>query len=534
MADGTRRTQRVIKLIQKLSGSLMDEFEEISRNPEGAQERVLRSILRENRNTEYGQDQGFRRINSIPKFQRAMPVVEYEDIESRIERMKLGETNILCARDHVFFSTTSGSTNTPKFIPITNRRFGAFKEEYTIWLNFALRETPEMLNGKLLALTGRSLDGRTEGGIPYGTIVGYISSKSPWYARRRMVVPPDVCNIKDFDKKMHTLARAGLEADVSQLALSSPIEVLLLFDHIQKNRDRLIKEIFNGGNRQRGRELAALAEFTPSNYWPNLKVLNYIKGGFARFYLDRVQEFVGPEVSIRDPGIYSSEGRVSICLSDQGAKGVIAAGSNFFEFMEMDDGNMGDPITLGEVESGKEYSVLMTTQEGLYRYDIGDIVRVVDFYENLPVVEFVDRRNRGFSIADEYTTESVLVSSVKKASERQRIPLVSFTVVPNVDATTPRYEFMIEPSSPLDETRARDLLRCIDDELKTRNPVYRRMQQELGRIGSPAISIVKPGSYNALDRARIEDQGVRQIKPVNLSMDPDFKDNFEIEATYSL
>ena len=65
----------------------MDEFEEISRNPEGAQERVLRSILRENRNTEYGQDQGFRRINSIPKFQRAMPVVEYEDIESRIERM---------------------------------------------------------------------------------------------------------------------------------------------------------------------------------------------------------------------------------------------------------------------------------------------------------------------------------------------------------------------------------------------------------------------------------------------------------------
>ncbi len=522
------------KLFEGMNYRIFDRFREISENPEETQKDLLFRILRENQTSDYGKQHGFKDIASVEDFQKRVPIVNYSNLESRIERIKRGKPNLLTTEDVLYFATTSGSTNTPKFIPITKKRLKAFKDEYTLWAIFALRDHPKMIRGKSLLLTGSNKDGNTEAGTPHGSISGYLASKLPWYVKSKLVVPFDIYNIQDFDAKIHQIARLGLEANVSQLALSSPIEVLLFFDYIQQNREQLTREIFDKGNRKRGKELDELKEFTPTKYWPNLTLLNYIKGGFARFYQDRVQQVVGGGVAIRDPGIYSSEGRVSLCLSEEGANGVIAAGSNFFEFMEFADGNLGKPITIGDLEHSKKYSVLLTTQEGLYRYDLGDIVRVADFYQKLPVVEFVDRRERGLSIVGEHVTESELVSSVKEASESQQVQLVSFTTIPNIDETKPRYEYLVEFQTPVNERQALSLLEEIEKKLQSKNFVYRKMRQDYGRLDPPIISIVNQGSFNNLDMERIKEKGVRQIKPVNLEQNPEYKKKFEIEATYSI
>jgi len=262
---------------------------------------------------------------------------------------------------------------------------------------------------------------------------------------------------KNLDEKIHAIALLGLENNISQLGLSSPVEVLLLLNYIDEHREQLTREIYNKGKKNRARELDKIAEFEPKKYWPNLSLLNYLKGGFAQFYLNRVGEKVGSSVAIRDPGIYSSEGRISLCLSDEGTKGVIAANSNFFEFAEIKKGNMEDPVGIGNIELNKTYSILLTTQEGLYRYDLGDVIRVVDFYNKLPMVEFVDRRERGLSLVGEHITESELVNSVKKAAEAQQVRLTAFTVVPNTKQDTPRYEFFVETKKPLNQKRALSL-----------------------------------------------------------------------------
>jgi len=522
----------LLKLFEIINRKILKRFELVALNPKQFQDELLFEILNLNKNCEHGKEYGFGKIDSVKKFQEKIPIARYKDLEEKIERMKNGEKNILTSKKIEFFATTSGSTSTPKFIPITQERLKSFKKEYALWAIFALRSHPEMLKGKSLLLVGSSLDGHTKAGISYGSISGYLAKHLPWYVRKKLVVPFDIYNTKNFNEKIHKIAKLGLENNISQLGLSSPIEILLLLDYIENHKENLITEIYNNGDKKRAEELKNLSDFRPKNYWPNLTLLNYIKGGFAQFYLDRVREKVGPDVAIRDPGIYSSEGRISICLSDEGAKSILAVDSVFFEFIEIKDENLGDVFTIDGLELNKKYLVLLTTKEGLYRYDLGDVIKVIDFYEKLPIIEFVDRRERGISMVGEHVTESELIKSVKEASIKLNIDLIAFITVPNIESEKPKYEFLIEMKKSLNKDEAVKLLTEIEYELQKNNFVYKKMRTDYGRIDSPLLSVVKRDTFNSLDKKRIQEIGVRQMKPINLSSDPKFKIGIEIENTY--
>ena len=524
----------VQKIFEKLNWKVLNQFNRFSENPEQIQKDLLFRILSDNKNCEYGLEFGFNEISSVEEFQKRVPMVRYQDLESRIERMKNGEINVLTSRNVIYFVTTSGSTNIPKFIPITKERRKTFNDEFNLWAIFALRDHPKVIEGKSLLLTGSNYDGKTEAGTSYGSISGYLAKNISLYFKTRLAVPFDVYNIQNFDEKIHVIARLGLENNISQLFVTSPIEVPLLLDYIEQNRKKITKEIYDRGNKQRARDLDGIPNFKPKNYWPNLSLITCVKGGFAQFYLDRVRRKVGPDIAIRDIGIYSSEGRVSICLSDEEAKGVIAAGSNFFEFIELNKDSSEKPITIRDLKKGRKYSILITTPEGLYRYDLGDIVKVVDFHKSLPIIEFVDRKDKELSMVGEHVSESELVKSVKEAAKKEKINLVSFTAVPNIDGYKPRYEFLIETERRISEKQAYNLLAKIEKELQNRSFVYKKTRKDYGRLNPPLLSIIKKGSYNKLDEMRIQAKGIRQIKPINLSQDLKFKEKFQIEDTYSL
>lgn len=524
----------LLKLFEIINRKVLKRLDLVALNPKQFQDELLFEILNSNKNCEYGRKYEFNKINSLKEFQEKVPIIKYEDLQEKIERMKNGENNILTSKKIEFFATTSGSTSTPKFIPITKERLKLFKSEYTLWAIFALRNHPQMLKGRSLLLVGSNFDGNTKAEIPFGSISGYLAKHLPWYVRKKLVVPFDIYNIKDFSEKIHKIAKLGLENNISQLGLSSPIEVLLLLDYIRKHKDKIIKEIYDNGNQKRARELEGLSNFAPKNYWPNLTLLNYIKGGFAQFYLDRVKEKVESNVAIRDPGIYSSEGRISICLSDEGARSVIAVDSAFFEFIEIKNGDLGDIYTIEGLELNKKYSVLLTTKEGLYRYDLGDIIKVVDFYKRLPIIEFVDRREKGISMVGEHITESELIKSVKEASKKLNIVLIGFITIPNIENEKPRYEFLIEAKKILGKDEAKKLLTEIEFELQKNNFVYKKMRMDYGRIDFPLLSIVKEGTFDDLDTKRIQETGVKQMKPINLSNDPNFKIGIDIEYSCSV
>jgi hypothetical protein len=496
-----------------------------------AQEKVLSNILKANQDCEYGREFEFKGIGSIREFQERVPVCTYEDLEGRIERMKEGEENVLTSDNVVYFAVTSGTTGKSKFIPVTKKRVRNIKDELLLWRAFAFRDHPELIYGKSLLLIGESIGGFTDGGTPHGSISGFLLALLPRLVKKaKLVVPSEVYDIEDFTTKIHKIALLGLQSDVGQLVAASPLEALLFLDYIDKNRGNLIREIHDNGNEKRAKELEGSQEFRPKSYWPKLNFINCMKAGFARVYVDRIRGKVGESVVIRDPGIYSSEGRISICFSDQGAGGFLATSSNFFEFREVKGDGLGDPVTLDKLEREKDYLVLLTTPDGLYRYDLGDVVRVIDSYDKLPVVEFVDRR-RNFSIAGEHVTEGELIRAVYDSAKSQQIGLVDFTVVPNIQNEKPRYEFLVELSDECNRKKAVILIRAIDEKLQEQNFLYRDLRR--GRVDPPLISIVRNGSYEEFNRNQIQKHG-DQVKPVHFSQNTGFKDNFEIENTYCL
>jgi len=511
-------------------GQVINRFSKVSRDPIEAQEKVLFDILRDNEDCEYGRELGFKGISSVSDFQRKVPVCTYEDLEDRIERMKGGEGEVLVSGDVDYFAITTGTTERPKFIPITGGGARNIRRDLLLWRAFAFRDHPELVNGKSIVLSGPPYVGKTEGDISYGFISGYINKGIPKLIQRlKLVVPSEVYNIEDFAEKMHQIARLGLENDVGQLAASSTLEAVLFFDYIEQNREGLTREICESGNSERARELEGLADFFPKNYWPNLNLVSCMKGGFVKPYVDRIRRRIGDDVVIRDPGIISSEGRISTCISDKGAEGVLAASSNFFEFMEVDGEELGNPVAIGGLENGKDYAVLLTTSDGLYRYDIGDVVRVTDFYDKLPVVEFVDRK-RNFSIAGEHVAEWELVRAVYDSAEDQGVRIADFTVIPNVNQTRSRYEFLMELNCQCSEGGVIGLTRAIDERLQKQNFLYRTKRD--GVLDSPLVSVVRRGSYEKLNLERIQSHGT-QVKPIHFSYDLEFRDRFEIEGTYS-
>ena len=116
-------------------------FEKATRDPTATQEALLRRMMEKNRDTEYGREHGFAEVRSLADYRAKVPVVDYEDIRERIDRMTLGETGILTTEDPVLFAQTSGTTGTPKYIPVTPtcQQGGGM----TTWLHYARRDHPD-------------------------------------------------------------------------------------------------------------------------------------------------------------------------------------------------------------------------------------------------------------------------------------------------------------------------------------------------------------------------------------------------------
>ncbi len=499
------------------------EFREAKRDVLKAQRRLLFNILEKNKNTVYGKRYGFKKIRSLADFQKNVPVISFEDISHLVERIKRGEKNILTKDKVIYFATTSGSTNKPKLIPVTRQRIVSFKKELSLWSFKFLRMFPEVLKGKLLYFAGPYDEGRTQAGIMYGSISGFLAYRSSWFVKRKLVVPPRLYNELDFDKKIREIAKLAIRSKVTQLGFAFPIEVLLFFDFIKKNKKSLIAAIRDEGHWFKARILEK-KEFTPQALWPKLRVINCIKSQQNKYYIDEIEALL-PDVLINDPGIYSSEGRLSLCISPGSLEGLLPVTINFFEFKEIGS----DKILLAdEVKIGEKYEVIMTTREGLYRYAMGDVVEIAGFKDSIPLIKFYERTNY-LNIAGELAHENVLIDSMDEVLDHFNVSLRAFTFMPlaHTSNSKSKYNVLIEPRGNFTEDFAKRFIKKLDGALKKNIRDYKQMREEFGRIGFPVLSVAKKGCFDNFDKKRLSSGG--QQKPVIIAKDFNFINNFDLE-----
>lgn len=541
-----------------LKVSNADHFEEATWRPAEIQQRKLLEIIRRNRDTEYGREHDFARVQSVTDFQRSVPRNTYETLMPFITRMTRGEQQVLTADAPLMFATTSGTTGRAKYIPVTPSYLHEYSHAIHVHTYRVLADHPDILDGKTLTSISSDREGMTEGGIPYGAISGYLNRTQPGSIRKFYSLPQEIGMIKDINRKYYLTLRHGLADDIRYLVTPNPSSLLLLAAKMGLYADELIHDIRTGtvnprflpehapaqltaalrADPARAAELAAIVRRTgqllPADAWPNLRMISCWKGGTMPLYLSKLPNYYG-NCRVRDFGYMASEGRCSTPLVNAGAGGVLSVTSHFVEFLpeEQRDDPDAELLTCDQLQPDHQYYVFLTTSAGLYRYDINDVVRVVDFYHRTPVIEFV-RKGQGISsITGEKLTESQVTAAVLDVVKRYGFDIEHFTACVEW-GEPPRYAFYAELGDGMGTEECRQFLHAVDRALYAQNIEY-ESKRESQRLGPLVLKRVAPGAYQRLRQQRIaEGAPEAQVKIPHLSTNMAFGAQLDVVEEISI
>jgi len=424
------------------------------------QRRVLLDKIRRNAESDFGRDYRFDAIRSADDFARVVPILRYEDHRPYIEQVKAGNLRAMFGgpqRVHMF-AMSSGTTAEPKYIPVTDPFLAEYRAGWNAWGIKALLDHPDGILRRIVQVSSRMDETRTSAGIPCGAITGLMAATQKRVVRKYYVSPACLAEIDDPTAKYYTIMRLAVPADVSFMCTASPATQLKLAHTADEYREQLVRDIAEGTlwpelpvpghvreqlqprltrNPAEARRLDDLirryGRLLPRHYW-SLSFLANWTGGTMGLYLPELPEYFG-QAPVRDVGLLASEGRVSIPVDDGTPAGILDVTSSYFEFVPRDriDDTNPPAFPCHQLAVGQEYFVLMTTSSGLYRYDLGDLVRVVGYAGQAPVIEFLNKGAHVSSLAGEKLTERQVILAIERVATQLAIPLTNCVLAPRWD-----------------------------------------------------------------------------------------------------
>ncbi len=419
-------------------------------NGVSSQDIVFRELIAQGKKTAFGKDHRFEQIRTYDDFKKQVPVRDYEALKNYIQRATHGETDVLWPGKPIYFCKTSGTTSGTKYIPITKDSIHNHIDSARNALLLYINETGNrhFLNGKLIFLSG-SPELKEISGIPLGRLSGIVNHHVPGYLKRDQMPSFKTNCIEDWELKVNKIADETLNQNMSLIS-GIPSWVQMYFEVLQeKTRGKEIKEIF-----------------------PNFSVFVY--GGVnyepyrARFEkligkkVDSIETFPASEGFIAYQDKYPSEGL--LLITDSGI---------FYEFIPLDEFHEENPsrISLKDVELNKNYVLIMSTNAGLWGYNIGDTVK---FVSKNPYRLVVSGRVKHFiSAFGEHVIAEEVEQALKEAALGEAIEIAEFTVAPQVNPPQglPYHEWFIEfKNKPKDPQKFRAK---IDQALQRKNIYYK-------------------------------------------------------------
>lgn len=495
---------------------------------------VLMDKLRRHADSDFGRRHGFSEIRSVEEFRRRLPISHYDDYQPYIERVKRGELSAMFgpATRVWMFAMTSGTTGNAKFIPVTHQFFNEYRRGWQLWGLQTYHDHKDLLSKKALQLSSQWRQTMTEGGIPCGNISGLAAETTPWIARQLFMLPRELLAIDNTDAKLYMSLRIALaDPRVGMAMTANPSTLIEFARRLNLHRDLLVRDLFDGSvaselelpprvarslrrwtgrrHRQRARELERVMQrhdrLHPRDAWPNLSLLAVWTGGSVGVYLPQLREYFG-DLPVRDHGLSASEGRMTVPLRDGTSAGLLDYQHHFFEFIPEEQYGQPEPTVLEahELEGGKTYYILLTTSNGFYRYDIGDIVRCQRIEGQAPMLEFVGKGAHFSNITGEKLSEMQVISAVKESLHELSLPVGEFTVAPKMFDGYAGYELLIELQMP--DGRLEQLADLVERRLVQLNCEYGDKRAS-GRLKPLRIRSLAAGTWAAYRGQRIQSRG---------------------------
>ncbi len=505
-------------------------FERATADPRSSQSQVLLSLVRRNRATAFGRDHRFDSIRTPADFARQVPIRDYEGFRPYVDRIVDREPRVLTADRVTMFATTSGTTAEPKLIPVTDRWREQMASLMRLWMYRSLGAHPRYLDRKVVLVVSPAVEGHTSTGIPFGSLSGMTYQRIPMLVRRSYAVPYSVALVEDPDIRYLLTMRLALAHSVSAVGTPNPTSLVRLAQTAMAHSEGIVRAVHEGnigvpdealaemdiGTADRLREslrpdptrarflegvAAEHGALLPGACWPELEVIGCWLGGAAGLHAQRLRRYFGERTALRDLGLLASEGRMTVPVEDSMAAGPLAVHANFYEFISEDDIDDESPAVLGahELELGHRYYILLTGGNGLYRYDINDVVEVVGFHRATPKLAFVRKGREMASITGEKLHVNQVRAAVGQASRESRLAVVEFRLV--ADAQALRHDLLVEfEGCVADPSSLVGFLECFERNLQAQNREY-QSKRASRRLGAPRLFVMKGGWFDEICRS---------------------------------
>ena len=451
--------KRIYKKVQKWAN-----------NPIETQNKVFQELISEATSTQFGQDHDFVSINNHADFVKRVPVRDYEALTPYVEKMVAGEEDVLWKGKPIYFAKTSGTTSGSKYIPITKESMPSHVEAARNAILMYIHETgnAKFVDGKMIFLQGSPILNE-QNGVQLGRLSGIVAHYVPKYLQKNRLPSWETNCIEDWETKVDAIVEETLPENMTIIS-GIPSWVQMYFEKLQQKTGQKVGDIFKNFN---------LFIFGGVNYEP---------------YRAKFENLIGRKVDSIE--LYPASEGFFAFQDKQNEKGMLLQLNSgiFYEFIKADEFFDKNPkrITIADVSTGVNYVMIISTNAGLWAYNLGD---TVEFTSTKPYRLIVSGRIKHFiSAFGEHVIGKEVEQAMQEATIDTNVRVSEFTVAPQINPKEglPYHEWFVEFENEPENLSA--LAKKIDESLQKQNAYYFDLIK--GNVLQPLrITKVKQGGF---------------------------------------
>jgi phenylacetate-coenzyme A ligase PaaK-like adenylate-forming protein len=417
-------------------------------NPIETQKIVFRDLIRQAESTKFGNDHKFSQIKTFEDFQNQVPIRDYEELKFYVDKVVKGEENVLWKGKPIYFAKTSGTTSGAKYIPLTKDSMPFHIEAARNAILNYIHETGKanFVDGKMIFLQGSPIL-EEKNGIKIGRLSGIVAHFVPKYLQKNRMPSWETNCIDDWETKVDKIVEETINQDMAVIS-GIPSWVQMYFEKLQQKSGTPVGEIFKNFN---------LFIYGGVNYEP---------------YRAKFENLIGRKVDSIEL-FPASEGFFAY-QDSQKEKGMLLLLNSgiFYEFVKSDEFFSENPkrYTIGDVELNVNYVLIISTNAGLWAYNIGDTIQFTSLKPYRVIVS--GRIKHYISAFGEHVIGKEVEHALQVAMENTTIRVNEFTVAPQIAPETglPYHEWFIEfENAP---NNLEEFALAIDNAMRKQNVYY--------------------------------------------------------------